>query len=341
MRYAELFNGAADTRVFLYGDGTNKAVYSGIMDNGKPSAEYFPDLNEMQIGDANTPITAMIRHHNRLLAFKKGGGAYSAYYGQLSLADGGLTAGFYISNINKTIGCDRYDGASLVLNNPRTLEKGSIYEWQATSRSGNITLDQRNAEVVSEKVRDTLRAFDMEKAMSYYDLRRHEYYCVYNGTAVVNNTEAKAWYVYTGFPATCMVEYGGRLYFGTADGLICRVDESFTADEGDEKISARWESGTLDFGRPNDLKYTPKVWISAIPKVDAEITAGIVTDTGEEAQAALDFDDSGGMAMTRTAKLKARKFTHYKLKLATDEGGEHAAVLSAVIKASYDIPAKR
>ena len=340
MRYAELFNGAADTRVFFYGDGTNKAYYSGVMENGKGSAEYFPDLNEMQVGDANTPITAMIRHHNRLLAFKRGGGAYSIYYGQLSLADGSITAGFYISNINKIIGCDGYDAATLVMNNPRTLEKGSIYEWQATSRSGNITLDQRNAEVVSEKVHDTLRTFDMENALTYYDVRRHEYYCVYNGVAVVNNTIAKAWYIYTNFPATCMAEYGRQLYFGTADGLICRVSEQTDTDDG-ETIEAYWESGSLDFGRPNDVKYTPKVWVSALPETNAKVSVGIDTDNGASADVELAFTPRCVMAKTLKANLKARKFTYYKLKMTAADSGKHATVLSAVVKASYDTPVKR
>lgn len=340
MRYAEFFNGAADTRVFLYGDGTNKAIYSDVMGNGKGSAEYFPDLNEMQVGDANTPITSMIRHHNRLLAFKRGGGAYSIYYGQLSLADGSITAGFYISNINKIIGCDGYDAATLVMNNPRTLEKGSIYEWQATSRSGNITQDQRNAEVVSERIHDTLRGFDMENAMTYYDVRRHEYYCVYNGVAVVNNTLAKAWYIYTNFPATCMTEYGRQLYFGTADGLIYRVDENATTDNG-EAIEAYWESGSLDFGRPNDVKYTPKVWVSALPETNAKVTISIDTDNGSSGDVELAFEPHSVMAKTLKANLKARKFTYYKLKMTAADSGKHATVLSAVVKASYDIPVKR
>lgn len=340
MHYAEMFNGAADTRVFLCGDGSNKAIYSDVTNVGKGSAEYFPDLNEMQVGDANTPITSMIRHHNRLLAFKRGGGAYSIYYGQLSLADGSITAGFYISNINKIIGCDGYDAATLVMNNPRTLEKGSIYEWQATSRSGNITLDQRNAEVVSEKVHDTLRTFDMEKAMTYYDVRRHEYYCVYNGVAVVNNTIAKAWYIYTNFPATCMTEYGRQLYFGTADGLICRLSEQTDTDDG-ETIEAYWESGSLDFGRPNDVKYTPKVWVSALPETNAKVSVGIDTDNGASADVELAFTPHCVMAKTLKANLKARKFTYYKLKMTAADSGAHATILSAVVKASYDIPVKR
>ena len=41
MRFAELYNGESDSRVFLYGDGTNEAIFSGLDGNGA-SAEYFP-----------------------------------------------------------------------------------------------------------------------------------------------------------------------------------------------------------------------------------------------------------------------------------------------------------
>lgn len=42
MRFSELYNGQTDSRVFLYGDGTNKTIYSGIDSaTGNPSAEYF------------------------------------------------------------------------------------------------------------------------------------------------------------------------------------------------------------------------------------------------------------------------------------------------------------
>ena len=52
MRFAEFYNGATDTRVFLYGDGTNKTIYSGMdLDKSAPTAEYFPDLFEASVGD--------------------------------------------------------------------------------------------------------------------------------------------------------------------------------------------------------------------------------------------------------------------------------------------------
>lgn len=350
MRFAETFNGAADTRAFLYGDGTNKAIYSGVTEDGKPSAEYFPDLNEMEVGDANTPISAMIRHYNRLLVFKRGGGTYSIYYGQISLADGSITAGFYINSINKRIGCGRDDGAVIVDNRPRTIEHGNIYEWRATSTSGNLTADQRNAQVVSERVHDTLRGFNMEKALSFYDIRRHEYYCVYNGVAVVQNTQNDTWYIYTNFPATIMAEHGTKLYFGTANGMIYRLGDEIETDNG-EPIEAFWESGSLDFGKPNYLKYSPTIWLSAIaPEYKTKddksfVDASIVTDRDEEVKNTFMFLPENAMAMTLMSRLKARKFTYYKLRFAIKPSGirtgRHATIISTVIKAYYDKPVKR
>ena len=71
MRFSELYNGSTDTRVFLYGDGSNRAIYSGIRyDTGEASADYFPDLYEMRVGEKNTPITALVRQYSRMMAFK-------------------------------------------------------------------------------------------------------------------------------------------------------------------------------------------------------------------------------------------------------------------------------
>ena len=125
MRFAQLYNGATDSRVFLYGDGTNEAVYSGLDENGRPSAEYFPEMNVMAVADANTPITAMVRHYDRLLVFKTNG-AYSTDYGTMTLDDGTVTAAFYTIMLNSEIGCAAPGQALLVENDPRTLFGRSV-----------------------------------------------------------------------------------------------------------------------------------------------------------------------------------------------------------------------
>lgn len=106
MRFAELYNGASDSRVFLYGDGSNEAVYSGIDLLYAPNAEYFPDLNTMAVDSANTPITAMIRHYDRLLVFKTDS-AHAAQYGTITLADGRVAPAFYASPLNRGSGAPR------------------------------------------------------------------------------------------------------------------------------------------------------------------------------------------------------------------------------------------
>ena len=70
MKYSELYNGTNENRIFLYGDGTNTVIYSGLDENGQPTAEYFPDLNECRIGSDVSPVKALVRHYNRLLVFK-------------------------------------------------------------------------------------------------------------------------------------------------------------------------------------------------------------------------------------------------------------------------------
>ena len=156
MRYAELYNGSQDTRVFVYGDGTNRCFYSGIDYDGLPRADYFPDLNVAHVGDENTAITAMIRHYDRLLCFKLDS-AWAIGYSQVTLADGTITAGFYVAPINRSVVNCAPGQAVLVENRPRTLDGRSVVEWKSTSSSGNINGDERNAERVSQRVDETIQ----------------------------------------------------------------------------------------------------------------------------------------------------------------------------------------
>lgn len=229
MRYAEFFNGQNDNRVFLYGDGSNTTYYSGIDEYGKGRADYFPDLNEIEVGD-NSPITAMCRHYSRLLIFKSQS-AYSVYYDIITLADGSATDGFYLSSVNRVVGCDAMGQAQLVENKVRTPDGQSIYEWAATYSGGVITNDQRNAKRISQRVEKTLGEFDLTQCVTWFDKIRHEYWCVYDGTAVVHNTELDAWSVYTNIPATAFVLWQDEVYFGAADSWLRHMSEDYACDD--------------------------------------------------------------------------------------------------------------
>lgn len=313
MKYAELYNGTQDNRVFLFGDGSNKCIYSGIDENGQPNAEYFPDLNECQFGDPSAPLLAMVKHRNRLLAFKAGE-TYSVYANLLSLADGSTTTGFYISSINKQVGCCTANQAETVENRVRTLDGADIWEWKSTSTSGTITGDARNAERISQRVYRSLQSFDFASSKLFYDKDRHEFYCFDGSKSLVQNVEADAWYLYTDFPITCLCRYKEKLYGGTSDGRIVVFDE-----KAEPNFESKWASGDIDFGNAYVLKYSPKVWTRIVPENAKQFHIRVESNTGASADADIKSPDKGTIGPVYMARLKLRKFTTSKLIISTSD----------------------
>ena len=331
MRCAELYNGAQDTRVFVYGDGTNRCFYSGIDFDGLPRADYFPELNVAHIGDANTPVTAMIRHYDRLLAFKLDS-AWSIGYAQLTLADGSVTAGFYVSPINRSVGCCAPGQGVLVENRPRTLDARSVVEWRTTA-SGSLSGDERNAERVSQRVDETIRSFDLETAKAFYDKYAHEYYVIgADGTALVNGIDADAWYVYTNFAARCLINYKDELYFGTADGYLRHFSTEYFSDEG-EAIDAYWESGSMPFGADFRRKYSAMLWVGIRPDDNGYLAVTAKTDRKTDfAEYSFSTADAAQVPEMNRIKLKAKKFTYYNLILSNNTADTTATVVSVDIR---------
>lgn len=339
-KYYEFYNGVNDSRVFLYGDGSNVCIYSDIeYTTGMPSAEYFPDLNEIGVGDSNTPLTSLIRQYNRLMAFKRGGSAHSIYYDTITLADGTVTAGFYCNSVNRSIGNDAMGQACLVENKPRTLDGRSIYEWKSAG-GGNITYDIRNAERVSQKIENSLKSFDIEKSIMFFDKIKHEFYVIYDGKAVVQNTENGAWYVYDNFPATALIIHKDDLYYGTANGQLRRVSDDYASDSG-APIECYWESGSMSFGKDYMEKYSPCVWVGLKQEEGAAVEVGIETNNGEKIWEEIQI--SGGDAMMpgmNRRRLKAQKFTYYKLLFRSTAAENRATIVAADVSVKYNINIK-
>lgn len=330
MKYSELYNGANENRVFLYGDGTNTVIYSGLDENGQPTAEYFPDLNECRIGSDVTPVKALIRHYNRLLVFKDNS-AYSIYYGTTSLADGSTTAGFYVSAINKSIGTRADAQAVLVENRVRTVDGLDLYEWRATNTSGNITYDQRNADRISQRICDTLSTFDLEDVRLYYDKARHEFYCISGDKAIVQNVEADAWYFYTDFPVRCMNVHS----IGDRDDVICGLKDGYIAildRNADIDFKTEWVSGALDFNKPYAFKNSTQIWVQIKPERSRKLNVSVETENGMKLEGRVSTSPAGTANPTLTVRMKPRKFIRYKLGF---EALNRLTLLGANINVSY------
>ena len=274
MARAELYSGQTDNRVFLYGDGTNKAVYSGVDYDGRPSAEYFPDLNVLDAGNASTPITGILRHFSRLLVFKPDG-AFSVQSGTATPQDGAVIPAFYVTPIQREMGCDALGQATLVDNDPRTVWAGGVYRW--SSGSGYLTLDERVAKRISQRCEASLEEMDLSQAVVFDDQRRREWYlCSPQGT-LVHNYAADAWYRYEGILGRCFGTLGGEVYFGTEDGRLCRMSREYRNDDG-KPIEALWRSGSMDMDRATRRKYGKWLWISMKPESGAAVTATTRSD---------------------------------------------------------------
>ena len=349
MRYSELYSGTQDSRVFIYGDGGHETLYSELDYDGKPRADYFPDLNEVAVGDANTPITGMIRHYSQLICFKSNS-AWAISYGLTTLAEGSQTAAFYVTSTNKAIGNTALGQVQLVLNAPYTLFGNDVYEWRNTSSySSNLSVDERQAKRISDRVFATLGSFDLRNCKCFDDNSAQEYYICHKGKALVLNYAADAWYSYENFDAVSFATLNEVLYIGGSDGAIRRVSYDLETDDG-KAIDAYWESGSMAFGADYMRKYAATLWIGIKPESRASVTVTVQTDRKSEYNekviatslasfananfAHWSFKTSRKPFMTKL-KIKAKKFVYYKLIFKSDELDTTATVTAADIRVRF------
>lgn len=364
MPFCEAFNGATDTRLFVYGVG-NILYYSEPTLSGEVTGAYFPALNEIKIGDASSPVTGLQRHYGRMMAFKPDG-CYAVAYDTITLPDGTLTAGFYIRAMHRSIGSDAPGQVCVVQNFPRTFCKGSLYDWKQTA---SYYQDERYARAASEAVQFSMRDAVGKEILLYDDDDRHRFYCFLNdadGTVLVNAYEQGVWFRYTGFYRVWAAgRCGGKLILAMQAGGpnqagiygLYELSENHCYDHipilsdenGGPEISGytrrpivcRWESGHMDFGRSNTRKYSSYIWVTLKPgrRVRAWLTArsdrrsGYAEKSAENAVTGL-FDETDFADFTfetyevpraRRMKIKVKKFVYYKLSIRCD-GGEETTV---------------
>lgn len=349
MRYAELFNGATDTRVFLYGDGSNRTIYSGVdSEKAQPSAEYFPDLYEAAIGESNTPITAMVRHYARLLVFKSGS-AWSMQQSVMTKDDGTVTSAFYVIPVNRQLGNEAPGQVRLLENNPLTLDGVSVYQWRSTSTSGNITADERNARRISDRVNQTMQTFSFAKTRTFNRKRHSEYWFLSDGRAAILNYASDSWYLYTNMPFAQMLEVEDETYGFTAEGEVRHLSRQYRNDDGAD-IDAYAETGSMDFDRAWQMKYSPMLFVAIKPEDGARVTVTVETnrrsDYPEKVVSSslatfshVDFAHwsfgTNRKPQVRRVKMKVKKATFYKLIFKSISASATATVLETDIQLRY------
>lgn len=343
MRYSELYNGSTDSRIFLYGDGTNRCIHSGVTESGEATATYFPAMGEITVGGDDSPITGMIRHNNSLLCYKTDS-AYAITYGAITLEDGTTTAGFYLRPMHRELGNQAPGQVQLVENSPRTIANSALYDWRVPS---SYYRDERYTKCVSERVQKTLAAADASKCVAYDDNEDKCWYLFLNdeaGTVLLHKYLLDAWTVYksTYFGnVTYCGKWRGKVLFARDDKLYS-FEQGKTTDGDDTPISAVWESGFQDFGADYMRKYSSYIWVSMQPEYSSAVTITAQTDRRsqyvEKTVGANVFDwghvdfrhwtfNMTKNPRPRRLKLKVKKFVYYKLIIRVDSPGARATIL--------------
>lgn len=341
MRYAEMYAGTQDNRIFVYGNGSNRTFYTGIDYHGHPRGDYFPDLYEVSVGDTNTPLTGLTRHYTKMLAFKPLE-TFSIEYGIVTLEDGLMTPAFYTTPVNKNAGNQAVGEVELVLNAPRTLCQGNLYEWRnGSARSANLSIDERQAKRISDRIYDTLRKMDFTKVHCYDDNLNTEYYIMDgDGNCLVQNYTVDAWYYYTGLNARVGMAVDGKMYFGTYDGKIILLDETKMADMG-KPIDCLWESGSMDFGAAYMRKYSALMWVGIKAEDHNSVTVTVRTDRSEEnTEVDIEPEYEFDMPKITRAKVKVKKFVYYKLIFKSNSASTKVTLVDTEIKVRYTAQAK-
>lgn len=347
MRHTEAYNGSTDTRIFFYGDGTNVCYYSGTPTYG--DGLYVPAGYEIAVDSSASAITGMRRHYTRLMAFKPDG-AFSITYDPITLADGTVTAGFYVRPASRDVGNDMDNQIQTVGNYPRTLCGGTLYEWRHTA---SFYQDERYAKRISENIAVTLAAADPSKIVTCDDDADRTYYMFLNddaGTVLVNRYDLDVWTVYTG-EAFKNIRYAdgfhGDLLFAN-DNVLFRFDPDSAFDapssgSGDPvPIQCLWESGYMAFGADYLRKYSSTLWISMLPEPSSKMDITVRTDRRDEYMvksagrplldfSAVDFSNFSFLISTapkmQRVRLKVKKFVYYKLIFRVSAPGARATVL--------------
>lgn len=350
MMYSELYNGATDTRVFLYGDGTNRAIYSGVpYSTGKESAEYFPDLYELTVGESNTPITALVRHYSRLMAFKPDS-AWTIMHGEISLADGTSTAAFYVQPVNRQFGNEALGQVRLLENNPLTLDAGSVYQWRSGSNySSYISNNENNAKRISDRVGATLKEFDLANVRTANIKSDHEYWFLYGRRALILNYANDSWYLYEDLPFDRILEYNGTVIGFADSGKVVEFSHKYRNDDG-EAINCYAATGAMDFDQDWVLKYSPAIFVAMQPASNARITVTVETnrrsdypekDVAYSIASFLHVDfkhfsfATNRKPQVKKVKMKVKKATFYRLIFKSNSASATATIIETDVRLRY------
>ena len=341
MRAGVIFGGDVDTKVFLYGndDEQNIIRYSATADN-VPSVEYFPGVNQIDVGPSNFAVTDLTRHYDRLLVTTNKPEAYYMALDSIDV-DGMLTTSLQTLPLNEVHGNVAFAQGQVLNNDPVTIDKNAIIKWHSTN-----VRDERNMEVISEKIQldlidltlSAVKTLDYQAANQYWLAIGNKIY-IYN---YFNETYSR---VTLPVETDLFIEFNNSVFMTTQDNKLVKFGEEYQDFDG-ELIKAHWEMNFSDFRAEYYRKTMNRLWVLMQPQASCSADIGYISNRNESPVKKkieyklsvlddVDFSDFSFQVSNNPQpfrlKLKAKKFTNLKITIDNNEETD-ATILSLALK---------
>lgn len=342
------FGGSNDTRTFISGN-PNMAEY--VYRSGLQDPTYWPENGYYKFAEK---VMGFSKQYDYLIVERLSGKHQVKY-----TVDSTGNVSFPSKPINDEVGTIARGSIQIISNNPVSLSKDGVYAITAT----NI-IDERNVVHISRNIdRKLLLETGLDQAISIdYDKK---YWLALNGNIYILDYTQKTqvspygeWYIYNHIPASCFLEMGGYLYFGSStDGIVYKfakdTNNANSFNDDGVPISAYWKSKALTFNADEMKKYIDSIFLGINPSGATSVDLSYESDK-KTAQIAsnqeikfnlfnfntLDFTNLtfyySQFPQVFKRKVKAKKVISFQLILKNEVLNESLTVLSLGIKFRYE-----
>jgi hypothetical protein len=280
-KYAAIYGGENDTRVFLTGNPSNPAT---VYNSGLTDPTYWPENGDNKVGSDADHNTGLIVHYDSLILLKE----RSIWRMQYAVDDTGV-AYFPTYPVNSAIGCDMPGSLQLIDNYPVFCNTyGGVHILLATQVreeknvkpiSGLVNGAPSRPGILDEAKADLLAATSVD-----WDGKYH--LCVgskvwvwdYQLSPYSSSTETLAWFPYTNINANCFLVRDLDCYFGDRTAGLAKKFTPETFNDGGVAIDAWWKSKLQHFGLPEWYKTINELFFRSRETANTKLTIRYFTD---------------------------------------------------------------
>lgn len=307
---------------------------------------YFPDLNYACLGDEDTAIMGWSRINNNQLAIHKNSNgsdptvyiqsaSISQNMAQVEDAKSGtlqllstFSVTFPVTEGPPGDGVISQRAFGVLCGEPLALSEKGVF---ATKYVADIAADVRYAVPRSYYINPKLKECDLSDAEAIVFNNRY-YLSLGDGRVFVadgaqrygvggdSDESSFEWFPWDNVPARIWWVSEDRLYFGTADGRICRFTDGFM--DIDKPVKAYWTSPWLDFGTQTYYKKIKNVVLTCTePRTDfSEVNIDYIGKNGAKTVKSYLIDNTShlGVIPSIATNRKAKKVTGLKVRVRSD-----------------------